>query len=131
MTMTPGHIKDIVDFVDYWLDTTVAQEYKDQPLAQDWARVCKTDEEHGESIAELILATGQNPRKGRDPDAKARLVKELADRTVTSLFAIQHFTKDAEETWAVFSGALAKAMLRAQAGIDQHHAAIHAEEIAK
>ncbi len=43
--------------VDAWLDDKVGQDYKDQPLAQDWARVCKETEEKGESIAELILAT--------------------------------------------------------------------------
>jgi hypothetical protein len=88
----------IVECVDRTLDEQVADEYKNQPLAQDWARVAKDKEEHGEAIAELILATGQNPRKGRDPAAMERLVAELADRAMTSVYAIQHFTKDVRVT---------------------------------
>ena len=34
-----------VEFLDNWLDTAVADIYKDQPLAQDWARVAKVTEE--------------------------------------------------------------------------------------
>lgn len=91
----------IVECVDAILDDQVAQIYKDQPLAQDWARVCKETEEKGEGIAELILATGQNPRKGVDSAAYGRLMMELADRAMTSVYAIQHFTKDvhATEEW--------------------------------
>jgi hypothetical protein len=88
----------VVKRVDEILDEKVAQEYKDQPLAQDWARVCKEHEEHGEAIAELILATGQNPRKPRDPEAMDRLCRELADRAMTGVYAIQHFTKNVSET---------------------------------
>lgn len=91
-------VKGIVEAVDRILDENVSQVYKDQPLAQDWARACKEIEEHGESIAELILATGQNPRKGIDPDARGRLLMELADRAMSCVYAIQHFTKDIDIT---------------------------------
>lgn len=90
--------RDIVVKVDAILDEQVADIYKQQPLAQDWARVCKDIEEKGEAIAELILETGQNPRKGQDPTAFPRLLMELADRALTGIYAIQHFTKDIELT---------------------------------
>jgi hypothetical protein len=106
---------EMIRDVDEWLDSDVSPVYKEQPLAQDWARVCKESEERGESIAELILATGQNPRKGTDPEAGDRLLKELADRAVTSVFAIQHFTKDEQRTWAVIAAGFAKAAQRAAA----------------
>ena len=91
----------IVECVDRILDERVAPIYKNQPLAQDWARVCKDIEEKGEAIAELILSTGQNPRKGYDEAAFQRLLMELADRAMTSIYAIQHFTKDIKTTAAV------------------------------
>ena len=103
----------IIRSVDEWLDAEVAAVYKDQPLAQDWARVCKGQEEQGESVAELILATGQNPRKGTDPAAQDRLLAELADTAVTAMFAIQHFTKDESQTGYVIMDALEKAAARA------------------
>jgi hypothetical protein len=112
---TIGCLLQIVRDVDEWLDAAVSQDYKDQPLAQDWARVCKESEERGESIAELILATGQNPRKGTDPEAAGRLLMELADRVVTPFFAIQHFTKDERRTWAIVAAAFTKAAQRAAA----------------
>ena len=110
---TLSRVLEIIRNVDLWLDAEVAPEYKTQPLAQDWARVAKEAEEKGESIAELILATGQNPRKGRDPGAADRLCRELADRAMTNMFAIQHFTKDEHRTAAVIMGALEKAAKRA------------------
>lgn len=91
-------IKDIVTRVDEVLDKKVSDIYKEQPLAQDWARVAKITEEAGEAIAELILATGQNPRKGIDAHAHKRLLQELADTAMTAVYAIQHFTKDADVT---------------------------------
>lgn len=83
--------------IDAHLDAKVSQAYKDQPLAQDWARVCKAAEEHGEAVDALIGMTGQNPRKGEYGEL-ADLLKELADVMFTGLLAIQHFTKDADET---------------------------------
>lgn len=98
----------IVEAVDRILDENVADIYKEQPLAQDWARISKETEEHGEAIAELILATGQNPRKGFDPEAWARMMAELADRALTSIYALQHFTKDIKLTEYILRSAQKK-----------------------
>jgi hypothetical protein len=84
--------------VDEWLDAGVADHFKDQPLAQDWARVAKIAEEAGEAIAELILSTGQNPRKPLDSEAGARMLHEMADVALTAILGIQHFTKDVGAT---------------------------------
>jgi hypothetical protein len=100
--------RTIVERVDRWLDSGVADIYTGQPLAQDWARVAKVAEEVGEAIAELILWTGQNPRKGTDPDARERLLKELGDVVMTGVFAIQHFTKDIDVTQTVLLDAQIK-----------------------
>ena len=86
--------KKIVENVDRILDEKVSAIYKNQPLAQDWARVAKIVEEAGEAVNELILSTGQNPRKGTDDEAYIRLLRELADTAMTGIYAIQHFTKD-------------------------------------
>lgn len=87
----------LVEWADAHLDREVAEQYKDQPLAQDWARVAKVTEEAGEAIDALIGVTGQNPRKGVYGD-KDDLLSELADVALTGLYAIQHFTKDKDET---------------------------------
>lgn len=104
----------VVKKVDDWLDEQVAQQYKDQPLAQDWARVAKLSEEVGEAISELILMTGQNPRKGEHPEARARLLGELADVAMAAILAIQHFTKDLPTTQAVLIASQKKAFARTQ-----------------
>ncbi|HEY7415350.1 MAG TPA: hypothetical protein VH593_09170, partial [Ktedonobacteraceae bacterium] len=69
---------------DQWLDAEVSQAYKNEPLAQDNARVQKVVEEIGETIAALIGYTGQNPRKGiinnRDD-----VCLELADTVWTAI----------------------------------------------
>lgn len=103
---------DIVREVDEILDANVAAEYKDQPLAQDWARVAKVIEEAGEAIQELILLTGQNPRKPQDPNAGIRLLKELADVAMTGIYAIQHFTKDTDVTTTIMVDAQIKHLRR-------------------
>jgi len=95
---------EMVEIFDTHLDDKVSQPYKEQPLAQHWARVAKVDEEAGEAIAELILATGQNPRKAMDDAAWDRLLGELADTALTAIYAIQHFTKDAERTAGIVLG---------------------------
>lgn len=89
-----------VERLDEHLDRDVADTYQGQPLAQDWARVAKVVEEAGEAIAELIGMTGQNPRKGVTSNQE-RLLAELADVALTGLYAIQHFTKDADQTLAL------------------------------
>ena len=78
---------EVID-VDAWLDEGVAPIYGNQYLAQDWARVAKIAEETGEAIAELILATGQNPRKGTDPDARRRMLDEMADVALTAILGM-------------------------------------------
>lgn len=87
-----------VEFIDAWLDDNVSDSYKQQPLAQDWARISKVSEELGETISELILMSGQNPRKGTCPDARMAMLKEAAQTALTGILAIQHFTKNAPET---------------------------------
>lgn len=89
-----------VEWADYHLDDKVGPLYKEQPLAQDWARVTKTAEEAGEAITELIAITGQNPRKGVH-SSQDKLLKELADTALAALYAIQHFTKDVHKTWQI------------------------------
>lgn len=86
--------------IDAWLDREVAKDYKDQPMAQDWARISKVAEELGEVIQEFIGATGQNPRKGVYSDL-TKVTDELADVVLTGILAIQHFTKDSELTWQI------------------------------
>jgi NTP pyrophosphatase (non-canonical NTP hydrolase) len=90
-------LNDLIDYIDFHLDDKVSQEYKDQPLAQDWARIGKVIEELGEAISKLIGYTGQNPRKGVYAE-KEEMLKELADVAFTAIFAIQHFTKDTGTT---------------------------------
>jgi hypothetical protein len=88
----------IVEWVDHWLDSEVSQEYKDQPLAQDWARISKVGEELGEAIDAFIAITGQNPRKRRQlKDNKEMMLNELADVVMTGILALHHFTKDTSE----------------------------------
>ena len=97
---------------DRWLDGEVSHYYQIEPLAQDWARVSKIGEELGEAIAELILSTGQNPRKDCSEEAmdaaSIALLKELGDVAITAILAIQHFTKHTENTKAVLMNAQAK-----------------------
>lgn len=92
-----------LEAIDLHLDREVGTRYHAEPLAQDWARVAKVAEEAGEAIAELILWTQQNPRKVQRGDLGSReaLLAELADVVITGALAIQHFTKDAEETYAL------------------------------
>ena len=93
--------------LDQWLDDGVAGRYATQPLAQDWARVAKVAEEGGEAIEALIAMTGQNPRKPQRDEAREELLNELADVALTGIYAIQHFTKDADETMRRVWGRLA------------------------
>lgn len=99
--------------IDAWLDSGCSPGYQRQPLAQDWARVAKITEEAGEAVSELILATGQNPRKPLDPAAAERLLDELADAALTAILAIQHFVKDADATDAILRERLERTRKRA------------------
>lgn len=96
MTMQ-DELQDLIAWMDDHLDAAVADTYKGQPLAQDWARVAKVSEEVGEAIDALIGITGQNPRKGYY-GSRADLLSELADVALTGLYAMQHFTKNRHET---------------------------------
>jgi hypothetical protein len=98
---------------DNWLDSQTGPDYRKQPLAQDWARVSKIQEELGEAIAELILWTGQNPRKQHDTNARERMLAELADTVLTGILAITHFTKDAHRTDEILDVSLNKIARRA------------------
>lgn len=88
----------LIGEVDETLDANVSEVYQRQPLAQHWARVAKAGEEAGEAIDALISWTGQNPRKPQRDEAFEELLDELADTALTGIYAMQHFTKDAEET---------------------------------
>jgi NTP pyrophosphatase (non-canonical NTP hydrolase) len=90
-------MKYFINRVDIWLDENVSQEYKDQPLAQDLARVAKVGEEAGEAIEAFLGYTGQNPRKGRNKEL-GDVLDELSDVVITGLLGIQHFTKNTEYT---------------------------------
>ena len=90
-------LRDLVEWVDSRLDAKVSDSYKDEPLAQDWARVAKITEEAGEAIDALIGITGQNPRKNFY-GTQEHLFDELCDVALTGLYALQHFTKDGTKT---------------------------------
>jgi NTP pyrophosphatase (non-canonical NTP hydrolase) len=93
---------DKIAEVDAWLDGGVSETYADQPLGQHWARVAKASEEVGEAIEKLIEWTGQNPRKPQRDEARGEMLDELADVAITAILAMQHFTKDADETLRLF-----------------------------
>jgi hypothetical protein len=98
-----SYLEDSLDWqaihhVDEWLDREIPPLYKEQPLAQDWARISKVIEELGEVIRAMIAFTGQNPRKPREPEADLKMVDELSDTAMTAILAIQHFTKDTAAT---------------------------------
>lgn len=105
----------MIEDVDRILDEKVAEKYQIESLAQDWARVAKITEEAGEAISELILATGQNPRKPRDLEAWDRMLDELCDVTLTGILAIQHFTKDMDGTARLLTLKLERTWTRLQA----------------
>jgi len=90
-------LRDLVEWMDDDLDGNVAEGYKTQPSAQHWARVAKIIEEAGEACDALIGVTGQNPRKGFYGDWD-HLYDELCDVALTGIYALQHFTKSADET---------------------------------
>ena len=100
----------IVEIVDKWLDGNVSNQYKDQPLAQDWARICKLIEEMGETVSNLILFTGQNPRKQCiNPDVtETEMLLEMADVVMTGILGIQHFTKDIWITKQIIQSSMTK-----------------------
>lgn len=109
--LTLGGFLDAVEIIDANLDANTSSEYLEQPLARTWARVAKVAEESGEVIDALIACTGENFRKGVC-GTQDDLLAELGDTASAAVCAIQHFTKDADVTWAVVSAALLKARSR-------------------
>jgi hypothetical protein len=71
-----------------WIDNSASNSLRDTE-AKLWGRVSKIGEEFGETIAALIGATGQNPRKGITHDL-SDVRKELLDVAVTALGAVEH-----------------------------------------
>jgi len=112
-TLTP-RVKAQASIIDAFLDKKTSGIYQAQPLAQTWTRVAKIAEEAGEAISELIAATGANPRKGVIEGAYEKMLQEIADVWCTALFALMHFTKDADETERILSESLEKAYQRVQ-----------------
>lgn len=106
--LTLAELLEAVEMVDAHIDAATAEEYRAQPLAADWARVTKVCEEAGEVWAALSKLTGENPRKGVC-GTRGELLGELGDTAMAAICAIQHLTKNTDETWAVFSAALLKA----------------------
>lgn len=113
--LTLPELLEAVEIVDAHIDSATSQQYRDQPLALDWARITKVCEEAGEVWRALSKMTGENPRKGTC-GTEAELLGELGDTVSAGICAIQHVTKDTSATWAVVSAALAKARRR----VDQH-----------
>jgi hypothetical protein len=101
-----------IERADSWLDGETGPAYKEQPLAQDWARLVKAAEEAGEAIKVMINMTGQNPR--RSTGSRHDLLSEAADGAAAFLLAIQHFTKDTDKTDTYLAAALVKVDGRAR-----------------
>lgn len=101
-----------VEFIDKWLDQNVSTAYLSEPLAQDWARIAKIQEELGEAIQAFIGMTGQNPRKGFTHTEK-EVLDELADTLITTILAMQHMTKDTALVRTIIKVKLAKIERRA------------------
>lgn len=97
--------------IDEWLDSNTAEHYQKNKLALNWTRIIKIEEELGEAVAQYILVTGQNPRKGFGGSLD-KVLDELADVILTAACAIQHFTKDAARTEAVIDRCVGKVRLR-------------------
>lgn len=105
-------ILGLIALVDAHLDEAGPQWAKDCPEANMYRRVGKAQLEAAEAMEELSLATGENPRKGRHPEARERMLAELGDTVVAGLLGIQSQLKDTAATWTVFRAALAKAASR-------------------
>lgn len=91
--MNAETLPSLIKWMNKQLDENVSQVYKDQPLAQHWARVAKASEEVGEAIDALIGVTGQNPRKGIY-GSHTDLFAELADVALSAMYALAHFDND-------------------------------------
>jgi hypothetical protein len=105
----------VLEVVDAHLDDAGPQWAKDCPEANMYRRVGKAQLEAAEAMEELSLLTGENPRKGRHPEARDRMLAELGDTAVAALLGIQSQVKDTSQTWAVFLRAVGKARDRVPA----------------
>jgi hypothetical protein len=92
-----------------WIDDGNAHR---DPEAILWGRVAKISEEHGEVIAALIGATGQNPRKGVTHKYQD-VVQELLDVAVTALAAVEHMTGNHGESWTLLAQKIVRVADRA------------------
>jgi len=102
--------------LDEYLDEMVSDRYKEQPLAQDWARIAKIGEEYGEVVDAFIGVTGQNPRKGIY-GSEDDVDNELVDVLITAVLALQHRTKDIRRTALIINDRFIYRMNKAGLGI--------------
>jgi NTP pyrophosphatase (non-canonical NTP hydrolase) len=98
-----------------WIDTSPANAARD-PEAALWGRVAKVGEEHGEVIAALVGATGQNPRKGVThtlDDVEA----ELLDVALTALCAVEHLNANEGASMGLLAEKVRRVFDRAGLGL--------------
>lgn len=95
-----------ISYIDRRLDETADPRYREQPLAQDWARLSKIGEEYGEAVQAFIGCTGQNPRKGITC-TEDDVLGELADVIVTAAVCMQHLAKDPDRARSVIQRKIA------------------------
>lgn len=99
-----------------WIDEASANAQRDREAAL-WGRVAKVGEEHGEVIAALIGATGQNPRKGVT-HAMDDVVEELLDTALTALCAVEHMTENRGFAMEMLARKVDRVHARAGLGVD-------------
>jgi hypothetical protein len=95
-----------------WIDAGNAHR---DPEAVLWGRVAKVSEEHGEAVAALIGATGQNPRKGTT-HAMEDVEQELLDVAITALGAVEHIRGHDGRAITLLEDKLARVVGRALGG---------------
>lgn len=86
--LTETKTADVLARLSQWIDD--GQGVRDSEAVL-WGRVSKIAEEHGEVIAALIGATGQNPRKGTT-HTMGDVAEELLDVAITALCAYEHLS---------------------------------------
>jgi len=94
-----------------WIDTAPANATRDKEAAL-WGRVAKVGEEHGEAIAALIGATGQNPRKGVT-HGMVDVEEELLDVALSALCAVEHLNGNNGVSMKAFAYKVAEVFERA------------------
>lgn len=117
----------VVEIVDRHLDKAAPPLYRvldgDSPetaqvkqVLNRWRRLAAGPASEGqESVDQLNLLTGGNPRKGV-VGTEDDVLLELGDTVGAALFAIQSITKDTTLTWQWVLAALSKALNRVPAG---------------